>query len=285
MVDNVTPWQARRVDHGVVTFLTDYTIEPVALARAVEERGLDALFLTEHTHIPTSRESPWPGGAELPRRYSHTYDPFVALAAMAAVTGRIALGTGVSLVAQHDPITLAKTVASVDRISGGRFELGVGPGWNREEMANNGVDPARRTARMREHVLAMRAIWASDEPEFHGEFVDFDPIWSWPKPVRTPPVLIGGDGPTVLDRILEYGDGWMPLRVPRDGLPDFAARVAELRGRADRPMGVTIYGAVPEPDTVAACAEAGVDRVLFELPDADTDAALHLLDGYAALRG
>ncbi len=271
-----------------MTFLTDYTIDPVALALAVEERGLDALFVTEHTHIPTSRESPWPGGAELPRRYSHTYDPFTALAAMAAVTRRIALGPAVSLVAQHDPITLAKTVASVDRISGGRFELGVGPGWNREEMADHGVDPARRTARMREHVLAMQAIWASDEPEFHGEFVDFDPLWSWPKPVRTPPILIGGDGPTVLDRVVEYGDGWIPLRVPLDGLDEFAARIGELRSRADRPTTVTVYGAAPKPDAVASYAEAGVDRVLFELPDPEVDgeidATLRLLDGYAALR-
>jgi probable F420-dependent oxidoreductase len=272
------------MEYGVVTFLTDYGIDPLTLARAVEERGLDALFLTEHTHIPTSRESPWPGGAELPRRYSHTFDPFAALAAMAAVTERIALGTAVSLVAQHDPIVLAKAVASVDRLSGGRFELGVGPGWNREEMANHGVDPARRTARMREHVLAMQAIWAADEAEFHGEFVDFDPIWSWPKPVRTPPVLIGGDGPTVLDRVVEYGHGWIPLRVPTDGLDAFAARISELRGRADRPFDVTVYGAKPTPEAVAAYTGAGVNRVLFELPDGDAGATLTLIDGYAALR-
>jgi probable F420-dependent oxidoreductase len=274
----------------VVTFLTDYGIDPVTLARAVEKRGLDALFLTEHTHIPTSRTSPWPGGGELPRRYAHTYDPFVALGAMAAVTERIALGTAVSLVAQHDPIVLAKTVASVDRVSGGRFELGVGPGWNREEMANHGVDPARRTARMREHVLAMQAIWSSDEAEFHGEFVDFDPIWSWPKPTRRPPVLIGGGGPTVLDRVLEYGDGWIPLRVPLDGMDEFSARVTELRERADRPMPVTVYGAVPKPGALDSYVAAGVDRVLFELPGPETDGpagidgTLRILDAYAALR-
>ncbi|MFC4944876.1 LLM class F420-dependent oxidoreductase [Pseudonocardia sp. GCM10023141] len=277
------------MQHGVVTFLTDYGLEPVPLGRAVEERGFDALFLTEHTHIPTSRLSPWPGGAELPRRYAHTYDPFVALSAIAATTQRIALGTGVSLVAQHDPIVLAKAVASLDRIAGGRFELGIGPGWNKEEMADHGVDPASRTARMREHVLAMQAIWAADEAEFHGRFVDFGPIWSWPKPTRTPPVLIGGGGPTVLDRVLEYGTGWIPLRVPLDDMSPFAARIAELRSRAadaGRPRpDVTVYGAVPKPAALESYATAGVDRVLFELRDQDdTAAALAELDGLAALR-
>jgi probable F420-dependent oxidoreductase len=276
------------VQHGVVTFLTDYGIDPLPLARGVEERGFDALFLTEHTHIPTSRLSPFPGGGDLPERYSHTYDPFVALGAMAAVTERITVGTAVSLVAQHDPIVLAKAVASVDRIGAGRFELGVGPGWNREEMANHGVDPRSRTARMREHVLAMKAIWTSDEAEFHGRFVDFDPIWSWPKPVRVPPILIGGGGPTVLDRVLEYGDGWIPLRVPASGLDEFGARIAELRRRAaDAGRGhipVTVYGAVPKRAALQSYAGAGVDRVLFELPDSDGDAVLRLLDDLAALR-
>lgn len=276
---------------GIVTFLTDYGISAVDLGRAVEERGFDALFLTEHTHIPTSRVSPWPGGPVLPERYSHTYDPFVALAAIAAVTTRTALGTGVSLVAQHDPIVLAKTVASLDRISGGRFELGIGPGWNVEEMAHHGVDPRRRTARMLEHVAAMRTIWAQDEAEFHGRFVDFSPIWSWPKPVRVPPVLIGGGGPTVLDRVLEHGDGWIPLRVPLSGLEAFAARIAELRQRAaDAGRGrlpVTLYGASSRPAALESYAAAGVDRLLFELTDPGpdgADATLRELDTLAALR-
>ncbi|WP_214369302.1 LLM class F420-dependent oxidoreductase [Pseudonocardia sp. H11422] len=279
------------MDNGVVTFLTDYGIEPLTLAQAVEERGFGSLFLTEHTHIPASRESPWPGGGELPRRYAHTYDPFVALGAMAAVTERITLGTAVSLVNQHDPIVLAKQVASVDRIAGGRFEFGVGPGWNREEMANHGVDPGTRTARMLEHIAALKTIWTSDEPEFHGTFVDFDPLWSFPKPVRVPPVLIGGGGPTVLDRVLSHGDGWIPLRVPLSGLDEFGKRIAELQQRAaDAGRGhlpVTIYGAAPKREALESYAAAGVDRVLFELADhggdddRGTDATLRELDRLA----
>ena len=271
---------------GVVTFLTDYGIEATTLARAVEQRGFSGLFLTEHTHIPTSRETPWPGGAELPRRYAHTFDPFVALAAMAAVTERIALGTAVSLIDQHHPINLAKTVASLDQLSGGRFELGVGPGWNREEMANHGVDPRSRTARMLEHLAAMRAIWTCDEAQFHGRFVDFDPIWSWPKPVRRVPVLIGGGGPTVLDRVLAHGDGWIPLRIRPDD-PSFPARVAELQRRAAElgrdPLDVTVYGGVPTAEALAGYAAAGVNRVLFELPDAETADVLRELDRLSPL--
>jgi probable F420-dependent oxidoreductase len=273
--------QAGGVQHALVTFLTDYGIDGPTLGRAAEERGFDGVFLTEHTHIPTNH-------TELPRYYSHTFDPFVALTAMAMVTERIALGTAVSLVAQHDPIVLAKTVASVDQLAGGRFELGVGPGWNKEEMADHGVDPRTRTARMLEHVDAMRVIWTQDEAEFHGRFVDFGPMWSWPKPVRPLPVLIGGEGPTVLDRVLSHGDGWLPRRPPREDLDAFAARIAELQRRAaDAGRGhipVTLYSAVPKPEALADYAAAGVDRVLFEVPDAGTDEVLRLLDDLAALR-
>jgi probable F420-dependent oxidoreductase len=269
-------------------FLTDYGIDGPTLARATEERGFDGLFLTEHTHIPASRESPWAGGPELPRRYSHTYDPFVALAAMATVTRRIVLGTAVSLVLQHHPIGLAKTIATLDRIAGGRFELGVGPGWNREEMANHGVDPRTRTRRLLEHIAAMREIWTEDEAEFHGEFVDFDPIWSWPKPVRTPPVLIGGEGPTVLDRVLSHGDGWMPRSVPGHDVDALAGRVAELHRRATEAgrgrLTVTVFGAVPDRAVLESYAAAGIDRVLYGLPDAGEDEVLRTLDDLAALR-
>jgi probable F420-dependent oxidoreductase len=277
------------MEHGIVTFLTDYGIDGPALARAVEERGLDGLFLTEHTHIPTSRKTPWPNGPDLdlPRHYSHTLDPFVALGAMAAVTERITLGTAVSLILQHNPIGLAKAVASVDHIAGGRVELGVGPGWNREEMANHGIDPRTRTARMLEHIAAMRAIWENDEAEFHGRFVDFDPIWSWPKPVRIPPVLIGGEGPTVLDRVLSHGDGWMPRRAELDEIDALAARITELQTRAaDAGRGhmlVTVFGVRPDAKELAAYADVGVDGVLFTLPAEGPDTVLPLLDEWAAL--
>jgi len=274
------------MDFGVCTFLTDYGIDAVTLARAVEERGFGSLFLTEHTHIPVSRESPWPGGPELPKKYARTYDPYVALGAMAAVTERIALGTAVSLVNQHHPLNLAKEVASVDRIAGGRFELGVGVGWNVEEMANHGVDPKRRTAAMLERIEACRAIWTQDEAEYHGEFVDFDPVWSWPKPVRVPPVLIGGGGPRVLDRVVSHGDGWIPLRISLEELDAFAARVDELqRKAADAGRGrlpVTIFGASPK--AVSAYADAGADRLLFSLVDTEDPAeSLAELDSLAEL--
>lgn len=258
---------------GVTSLLTDYGISPPALARGVEERGLSALFLTEHTHIPVSRRSPWPGGPDLPRAYSHTVDPFVALGAMAAVTDRIVLGTAVTLVNQHHPITLAKQVASVERLAPGRVELGVGPGWNAEEMAHHGVDPRRRTAQMLERIEAVRRVWTQDEAEYHGEFVDFDPIWSWPKPSGALPVLIGGGGPTVLDRVLSHGDGWIPMGVSWKKLDPLAERITELRRRADDAgrgyLPVTLFGAVPKPEALEAYAKAGIDRVLVLLTDRD----------------
>ena len=182
---------------GVTMFPTDYAIGPAELAGAVEEHGFESLFFPEHTHIPTSRRTPWPGGAELPREYSRTLDPFVALSAAATATERLRIGTGICLVVERDPITLAQEVASLDFISGGRFLFGIGGGWNLEEMENHGTDPAQRWKLLRERVLAMKAIWAEDEAEFHGRFVNFDPIWSWPKPVQEPhpPILVGGSGP------------------------------------------------------------------------------------------
>jgi probable F420-dependent oxidoreductase len=255
---------------GVYMFPTDYAMHPAELARAVEEHGFESLFFPEHTHIPTSRRTPFPGGGELPKEYSHTLDPFVALSAAAMVTQRLLLGTGICLVIEHDPITLAKEVASLDYISGGRVLFGVGGGWNREEMEHHGTNPASRWRVLRERIEAMQEIWTKDVAEYHGEFVNFAPIWQWPKPIQKPhpPILVGGDGLHTLQRVVRYGDGWMP--VGRRG--DFKPRIAELNRLAveagREPIPVTIFGAPPRPEVVQQYVEAGVERVVFNLPPA-----------------
>ena len=256
------------MDAGLAYFPTDDGLGPAQLARLVEERGHSWLLWAEHTHIPASRETPW-GGREgappLPRKYARMYDPFVASAYALAATRRLRVGTGIALVPQRDPIVTAKEVASLDHLSGGRFVLGVGAGWNREEMANHGVDPRTRMRRMREHVLAMKEIWTQHEASFDGEFVSFERIWCDPKPLQKPhpPILVGGNGPTVLDRVLEYGDAWMPNHGS-----GVAARIAELRERADRPIEVYVMGPSLEPSLLEKYEQAGVDRVFFWLPSA-----------------
>jgi probable F420-dependent oxidoreductase len=271
---------------GLSMFITDETIAPAALGRAAEDAGFESIFVPEHTHIPASRESPWPGGDELPREYSHTLDPFVSLSAIAATTERLRIGTGIALIVERDPIMLAHEAASLDHLSDGRFELGIGAGWNLEEMRNHGTDPARRFAVMRERVLAMREIWTHDEASFHGELVDFDRIWSWPKPVQDPlPVWVGGTGARVLDRVLEYGDGWFPNM--RD-LDELAARVAELQRRAAdagrRRIPITYFGLRdPDDDKLERMSAAGVDRVLLMLPPAGADETLPRVERYAEL--
>ncbi len=272
---------------GVTMFPTDYSIGPAELARAVEERGLESLFFPEHTHIPTSRRTPWPGGADLPREYSHTLDPFVALSAAAAATERLRIGTGICLVIERDPINLAKEVASLDFISGGRLLFGIGGGWNLEEMENHGTDPNRRWKLLRERVRAMKAIWTEDEAEFHGRFVDFDRVWSWPKPVQKPhpPIVVGGNGPHTLQRVVEYGDGWMPI-PERDQTP-LSQRIGELNrlaaeaGRGDIP--VSVYGAPTRPEVIGHYAEIGVERCVFWLPPAPAEQVLPRLDRHAEL--
>jgi probable F420-dependent oxidoreductase len=253
------------MEFGVGYFPTHDGIGPGDVARRVEERGQDALFFAEHTHIPASRESPWGDGSRpLPRKYWHTYDLFVALTAAAAATSRLRVGSGVCLVVERDPITTAKEVASVDQLSGGRFEFGVGAGWNREEMANHGTDPRTRMALLSERVLAMQAIWTQDEASFAGAHVSFDRIWSWPKPAQFPypPVLVGGGGPTVLDRVLAWGDGWFPQWHDRD----LFDRIAELRARADRPIEVQVLSVPADPKALEQLEKAGVRRASSWLP-------------------
>ena len=254
---------------GLAILLTDYSIQPARLGSLAEERGFESLFLAEHTHIPVSRETPYPGGTELPREYSHTIDPFVGLAAAAAATERLKVGTGVCLVNQRDPIVTAKEVATLDHVSGGRFLFGVGAGWNKEEMRNHNADPHTRWTLMRERVEAMKAIWTQEEAEYHGRFVDFDPIWSWPKPVQRPhpPVLVGGVGDKVLDRVVAYGDEWIPNRV-KD--PDeLGERIAELQRRAEAAgrerIPVTVFGAKRDLSVLARLQAVGVTRSLFYL--------------------
>ncbi|HZP42548.1 MAG TPA: LLM class F420-dependent oxidoreductase [Candidatus Binatia bacterium] len=271
------------MDFGITMFATDYAIPVGELARAVEERGFESLFLPEHTHIPASRRSPWPGGAALPKEYWHTHDPFVALAVAAAVTTRLRLGTGICLLVERDPITTAKEVASLDHLSGGRVVFGIGAGWNAEEMEDHGTDFRTRWKLLRERVLAMKAIWTEDEPSFQGELVRFPPLWSWPKPVQKPhpPVLLGGHGPRALARVVEYADGWLPIGVRAKNLADGIAslrRLAREQGRDPASLSVTVYGVPQNVDELRRLAEAGVGRGIFALPSAGADVILPLLD-------
>ena len=217
---------------GISMFPTDYAIHPAELAREVEGRGFESLWMPEHTHIPASRRTPAPGGGDLPEYYWHTYDLFVALTAAATATTRLLIASGICLIIERDPIITAKEIASLDSLSGGRFIFGIGGGWNAEEMANHGTDFKKRWHILRERVLAMKEIWTKDEAEFHGEFVNFDKIWSYPKPFQKPhpPILMGGSGPTTFDRVIEFCDGWLPAGIDPKTMPD---RMKELRRKAE----------------------------------------------------
>lgn len=272
---------------GVLMFATDYAIRPDELARAAEERGFESLFVPEHTHIPKSRKSPWPGGPNLPKEYWHTYDPFVALAMAAAATTRLKVGTGICLVIERDPITLAKEVASLDHLSKGRFIFGIGGGWNAEEMEHHGTDFTKRWRILRERVFAMKEIWTKEEAEFHGEFVNFDPLWSYPKPVQKPhpPILMGGSGPHARQRAVDFDGGWMPIA----GRDDIVAGIADLRMRAEkagrdpRSVTVSVFAASPEETALRGYERAGVERAVLPLPSADRETVLPLLDRFAEL--
>ena len=250
------------MDFGVGYFPTHDGMSPGDVARLVEERGQEALFFAEHTHIPASRQSPYPGG-DLPPKYWHCYDLFVALTAAAAATTRLRVGSGICLVIERDPITTAKEVASIDHLSGGRLEFGVGAGWNREEIRNHGTDPRTRMDLLRERVEAMTEIWTRDEASYRGKYVNFERIWSYPKPAQRPrpPVLVGGSGPTVLDRVLAFGDGWFPNYGP-----GVVERVAQLRARAQRAVEVQVISVPADPRVLERLHEAGVRRAVHWLP-------------------
>jgi probable F420-dependent oxidoreductase len=281
------------MDFGVMMFPTDYAVAPNEIARMAEERGFESLFLPEHTHIPASRETDYPGGGELPDEYSHTHDPFVALTAAAAATERLLIGTGICLVIERDPITTAKEVASLDQLSGGRFLFGVGAGWNREEMLNHGTDPSRRFGVMRERIEAMKAIWSEDEASYHGRYVDFDRIWSWPKPAQHPhpPIIVGGNGKRVLDRVVAFGDEWMPNRIESvDELQARMDRLGQMAADAGRQAPkVGLYAAPAKATEMEAYEAIGISRyVLFVPPvprpeaEARLDHLIGLIEEYRA---
>ncbi|WP_018332676.1 LLM class F420-dependent oxidoreductase [Actinomycetospora chiangmaiensis] len=265
--------------YGVVLFATDETIAPAALGPALEERGFESLFVPEHSHIPARRESPAPGGGDLPRHFSRTIDVFVTLAVVAATTSRLTLATGVALPAERDVFHTAKQVASLDLVSGGRALFGVGAGWNREEAADHGIDPRRRGRILDEKLAAMARIWADDEAEFHGEYVDFDPVWCWPKPVQTPPpVYVGGDSDAALRRLRDHGQGWLPdsgdvasYRKVRAWLDD--------EGRPDVPF--TVFGADADSLDPSGHDEVGVDRITFWVDPGPEREVLARLDAIA----
>jgi probable F420-dependent oxidoreductase len=273
--------------YSLTMFATDRAIHPAELARAAEERGFDGLFFPEHTHIPTSRRTPYPGGGELPEEYRRTLDPFVALAAAATASTRLRIGTGVCLVAQRDPIVTAKEVATLDLLSGGRFVFGIGIGWNEDEAASHGVDFPRRRSQAREHVLAMQRLWADEVASFEGTYVRLSPSWSWPKPVQRPrpPILVGGvASPGLFQHIAEYGDGWLPI-----GGAGVAAQLPLLReafaraGRDPAAVEVTSYAVQPDAGKLAHYRAIGIAEVVFALPPAPREVVLPLLDRYAAL--
>jgi probable F420-dependent oxidoreductase len=270
------------VKFGVAIFPTDYAISMAELAPAAEQLGFESLWVAEHSHIPASRQSPWPAGGELPKQYWHTMDPFVALTVAATASKTIRVATGICLLIQRDPIHTAKAVASVDLVSNGRFIFGVGAGWNREEMEDHGTDFSTRWKLLREKVEAIKAIWTQEESEYHGEMVNFGPMWCWPKPVQKPhpPILLGGSGPKILERVVRYADGWMPNRGKAiERIPELQ-EMARAAGRG--PIPVSYY---PKQDAseIERLAEAGVERCIYYVPPDGRDQALAKLEELASM--
>jgi probable F420-dependent oxidoreductase len=276
------------VRYGVTMFITDRTMTPAALARAAEARGFGSLYVPEHTHIPTSRRTPPPtGDAELAEEYKRTLDPLVAMTSAACATERLVVGTGIMLVAQRDPIVTAKAIATLDLVSMGRFVLGIGFGWNADELEDHGVTMKERRAVARERVLAMRALWRDDVASFEGEHVHLPPTWSWPKPVQPggPPILIGGAaGPILFAHVAEYADGWIPIggRGVRAALPDLH-RACEAAGRDPSGLRIVPFGTVPDPGKLEYYESIGVTEVVLRLPSADTATVNRTLDKYVTL--
>ena len=275
---------------GAAMFFTDYSMGPGELARALEERGFDSIWAPEHSHIPLSRKTPWGGGGELPKKYYDVMDPFVSLTAAAAATTKLKLGTGVCLVAQRDPIQTAKLVASIDQVSGGRFLFGVGNGWNEDEMANHGTVHATRHKLARERIEAMKVIWTKSKADYHGEFVNFDPMMAWPKPVQKPhpPIIVGGAFPYAARRAVRYGDGWMPIRGrpphgDATGLMPQYRKLLEEAGRDLASAPLSIFGAKEDLDMLKRDRDAGVVRVVMPFESAKADVILPELDRWAEI--
>jgi probable F420-dependent oxidoreductase len=275
---------------GAAMFFTDYSMAPAELGRALEQCGFESLWAPEHSHIPLSRKSPFPSGGELPKQYHDVMDPFVTLTAAAAVTKTLKLGTGVCLVIQRDTIQTAKLVASLDQVSGGRFQFGIGGGWNQDEMEDHGTVYATRFKRMREQIEAMKAIWTETKPEYHGEIIDFPPIMTWPKPVQKPhpPIIVGGMYPHAARRALRYGDGWIPhSRRPQyedvtDFLPHFRQMAAEV-GRDPDEVPITVWGIGEDPERMRRYRDQGVARVVVSLPSEPAAKILPAIDRWAEL--
>lgn len=265
---------------GISTFVTDDGIDPVSLARGIEERGFHSLVIAEHTNIPASRESAYPGGGDLPDIYYKTLDPFVTLAAAAAVTSKIELFTGIALLIQRDPIITAKEAASIDLLSGGRFVFGVGAGWNLEELRNHGTDPKTRGALLDERIEAIKALWTDEPAEYHGKYVDFDPTYLRPKPVQTPhpPIYIGGNSDATVKRIIRHGAGWISNPLPEDQL---TKRIGQLKEGAGHDVPLAMFGTPVDAEYWGAVENLGFGQVALILPSVPRDESLRLLDDYA----